>query len=67
VAQGGPRRPPPGYETVDFTADADDEEMIDAPASPSPHVSDMETDEEADLLAFPGDSSSDSDDGFQHV
>jgi len=70
-AQGGPRRPPPGFETVDLTADADteDEEMIDAPASPSPHVSDMKTDEEADLLAYPGSNSSDdsSDDGFQHV
>jgi len=27
----------------------------------------METDEEADLLASPGNSNSDSDDGFQHV
>jgi len=27
----------------------------------------METDEEADLLASPGNNSSDSDDGFQHV
>jgi len=50
-AQGGPRRPPPGF--VDLTAD--EEKMDDAPASPSPNVSDdnMETDEEADLLASP--------------
>jgi len=45
--------------------------MDDAPVSPSHNVRDdnMETDEEADLLASPGssnDSSSD-DDGFQHV
>jgi len=69
-AQGGPRRPPPGFETVDLTADADtedDEEMDAAPATPSPNVSDMETDEEADLLASPGATSSSSDDGFQHV
>jgi len=65
-APGGPRRPPPGYETVDLTADVEDEEMVDAPASPSPHVSDMETDEKADRLASPGSSDSDSD-GFQHV
>jgi len=56
---------------VDLTADADteDKEIIDAPATPSPHVSDMETDEEVDLLASPGKNSSNdsSDDGFQHV
>jgi len=58
---------------VDLTADADteDEQMDDAPASPSPNVSDneMETDEEADLLASPGNNNDDSssDDGFQHV
>jgi len=60
---------------VDLTADADteaeDEQMDDAPASPSPNVSDdeMATDEEEDLLAYHGlhrDSSSD-EDGFQHV
>jgi len=43
--------------------------MDDAPASPSPNVSDneMETDEEADLLASPCNSSSSDDDGFPHV
>jgi len=66
-AQGGPR-PPPGYETVDLTED-NDEEMLDTPASPSPHVSEyeMETDEEEELLASPAhrdNNSSDSDDGF---
>jgi len=43
-AQGGPRRPPPGF--VDLTADADteaeDEEMDEAPATPSPNASDDE-------------------------
>jgi len=67
-AQGGPR-PPPGF--VDLTDDNDDE-MLDTPASPFPHVSDyeMEMDDEADLLASPGhrnNDSSDSYDGFQHV
>jgi len=58
---------------VDLTADADSEEdeQIDAePATPSPNVSDMETDEEADLFASPGiDDTNDSgsNDGFQHV
>jgi len=46
-------------------------EMDDAPASPSPNVSEdeMDTDKEEDLLAYHGlhrDSSSD-EDGFQHV
>jgi len=36
-------------------------------ATPSPNVSDMETDKEADLLASPGNNSSSDDDGFQHV
>jgi len=44
--------------------------MDEAPATPPPNVSnsvgDMETDEEADLLASPGAASS-SDDGFEHV
>jgi len=59
---------------VDLTND--DEEMMETPASPSPYVSEdseMETDEERDLLASPStrrtpDSSEEnSDDGFQHV
>jgi len=33
----------------------------------SPNVSDMETDEEADLFASPGATSSSDDDRFQHV
>jgi len=54
---------------VDLMADADkeDEDMNESPATPSPNVSDMETDEEADLLASSGASSSSEDDGFQHV
>jgi len=54
----GPRRPPP--DLVDFTTDADEEEMDEAPATPSPNVSadgsseEMETDEEKDLLAYTG-------------
>jgi len=57
---------------VDLTTEEDDN-MDDAPASPSPNVSDgddnMDTDEEEDLLAYQGMSrDSDSDkDGFQHV
>jgi len=53
-------------------ADTEDD-MDTAPATPPPTVSnsegdEMETDEEADLLASPGhNSSDDSDDGFQHV
>jgi len=72
-AQGGPRHPPPGFpERVDLTADADteEEEMDEAPATPLPNVSDgsdMETDEEADLLASLGVASSSNEDGFQHV
>jgi len=40
------------------------------PATPFPNVSDIETDEKADLLASPGNddhNDSSSDDGFQHV
>jgi len=69
-----PGRPPPGFKTVDLTADTEEDDMNTAPATPPPTVSDsegdnMETDEEADNLASPGNnsSSSDSDDGFQHV
>jgi len=52
---------------VDLTED----DMDTAPATPFPTVSDsedheMETDEEADLLASPCNSDSDSD-GYQHV
>jgi len=73
-AQGGPRRPPPGFpDLVDLTTDADEEEMDDAPATPSPNVSDdgsgedsMETDEEEDLLAYTGEGR-DGADGFEHV
>jgi len=76
-ARGGPRHPPPGFATVDLTADAEEEkeeEMDATPAMPPPNVSDdssndMKTDEEEDLLAYHGlnrDSSSD-EDGFQHV
>jgi len=55
---------------VDLTADANtkEEELDEAPATPSPNVSDserdMETDEEADLLASPGAASSSDDDGY---
>jgi len=47
-AQGGPRRPPPGF--VDLTTD-NEEEPMDTPATPPPHVSsedeeDMATDDE---------------------
>jgi len=74
-AQGGSRRPPPGFETVDLTADADTEEekyKDEAPATPPPNISDskgdMETDEKAGLLASPcTNNSSSDDDGFQHV
>jgi len=63
---------------VDLTADDNEEEMPEAPATPSPHVSDneddgqMETDNEEDLLASPShnrdrDNSNSDDDGFQHV
>jgi len=52
----------------------DDEEMMEAPATPPPHVSDgeMETEEEDDLLHYgigrDRNSNDDSDeDGFQHV
>jgi len=55
---------------MDLTADADseeDEQMDAEPATPSPNVSDMETDEEADLLAGNDDNNnSSSDHGFQH-
>jgi len=64
-AQGGPRRPPPGF--VDLTAD--DDEPMETPDSPSPNVSDndaaMATDDE-DAVLGPADDSS-SDDGFPHV
>jgi len=60
---------------VDLTADTDTEEegMDEAPATPSPNVSDgsnMDTDEEEDLLAYTGegrDGADSSDDGFEHV
>jgi len=71
-AQGGPR-PPLGFETVDLTADTEEDEMDTAPATPPPTVSDgeeddeVETDEEGNLLASPSHNSSDSVDGFQHV
>jgi len=61
---------------VDLIADADteEEEMEEAPTTPSPNVSDgsdMETDEEAELLAYTGEGrdgpASSSDDGFEHV
>jgi len=41
---------------VDLTADTEEEDMGEAPATPPPNVSDsdMETDEEADLLASNG-------------
>jgi len=49
----------------------EEEDMDEAPATPSPNVSDgdeMETDEGADLLASPDNNySSSDDDGFQHV
>jgi len=77
-AQGGPHRPPPGFpEMVDLTADADteEEEMDEAPVTPSPNVSDdgstMHTDEEEDILAYHGldrdGAASSSDDGFEHI
>jgi len=58
---------------VDLTADTE-EELDEAPVTPSPKVSDgseMETGNEDDLLAYTGegrdgDNSSD-EDGFQHV
>jgi len=51
---------------VDLT---EEDDMEDSPASPSPNVSEMDTDEKEDLLAYHGMSrDSDSDeDGFQHV
>jgi len=62
---------------VDLTAAADTEEDMDeAPATPSPNVSEdgsseMETDEEAELLAHTGEgrdgAASSSDDGFEHI
>jgi len=64
---------------VDLPADSDTEEedMDEARATPSPMVSEddgskMETDEEAELLAYTGKghdgaASSSDDDGFQHV
>jgi len=60
---------------VDLTADADTEEenMDEAPATSSPHVSDgdeMDTDDEEDLLAYHGmdrNHSSSNEDGFQHM
>jgi len=60
---------------VDLTADADteEEEMDEAPATPSPNVSDgstMDTDKEEDILAYQGldrGSADSSDDGFEHV
>jgi len=60
---------------VDLTADNNTEDDMDtAPATPPPTVSDdeddeMETEDEADLLASPGhNSNSDSySDGYQHV
>jgi len=42
---------------VDLTADNEVEEMEEAPATPSPNVSDgsnMDTDEEEDILAYNG-------------
>jgi len=64
-AQGGPRGPPPGF--VDLTAD--DDEPMDTPDSPSPHVSnhEMATDEEDAVLGPADNDDSSSDDGFQHV
>jgi len=45
--------------------------MDEAPATPPPNISDsegdMETDEEADVLASPGAASSSDDEGFLHV
>jgi len=71
-AQGGPLRPPPGFETVDLTPDADTEEDVDeAPAIPPPNVSDsegdMETDDEDKLLPYAGEADSSDDDGSAHV
>jgi len=60
---------------VDLTADADTEKegMDEAPAAPSPNVSDgsnMDTDEEEDILTYHGldrDGADSSDDGIEHV
>jgi len=60
---------------VDLVADADteEEEMDEAPATPSPNVSDdrstMDTDEKEDILAYHGLDCADSsdEDGFQQV
>jgi len=60
-AQGGPRRPSPGFqEFVDLTGEADEKEEIeDAPATPSPNISDdgsgdeIDTDEDG-LLSYTG-------------
>jgi len=62
---------------VDLTADADneEEEMVEAPATPSPNVSDdgstMDTDEEQDILAYHGldrdGAASSSEDRFEHI
>jgi len=62
---------------VDLTADADteEEEMEEAPATPSPNVSDdgstMDTDEEEDILRYHSldrdGAASSSDDGFEHI
>jgi len=60
---------------VDLTADADreEEEMEEAPATPSFNVSDdgstMDTDKEEDILAYHGldRAASSSEDGFEHI
>jgi len=68
----------PGFPdmVVDLTADADEEDLDEAPATPSPNVSEddssaeMQTDEEEDILGYHGlghDGDSSSDDGFGHI
>jgi len=57
--QCGPRRAPPGFEdVVDVSSES---EMEESPASPSPNVSEMDTDDDAVL---DDGSSGDPDDGF---
>jgi len=70
-AQRGPRRPPQGF--IDLTTEGD-KDMDDTPATPSPNVSDsesegtrtpMDTEDEDHLLHMNRDDSDK--DGFQHV
>jgi len=60
---------------VDLTADTEEEDMDEAPATPPPNLSDsdgdMETGDEDNLLAYTGEgcggTDSSDEDGFQHV